>query len=90
MREANRVKREEEIKELFTNAAIIAVAYQTKKGTYTNSIQNSRMSLATKWMGSPSKTQYIDFNKSVYTKTLSKGTQLVQYRIKGQEGTYGD
>jgi hypothetical protein len=34
--------------------------------------------------------KYVDFDQPVYTKTLKEGTELIQYRTKGSEGTIGN
>ncbi len=46
---------------------------------------SKRLELAEKWK---IRTEYIDFEKPVYTSTLKKGEELIQYRTKGAEG-YG-
>lgn len=45
-----------------------------------------RESLAKNW---GLEMEYVDFNKPVYTETLEEGTVLIQYRLKGYEGTKG-
>ncbi len=47
---------------------------------------NLRQSLAKSW---GLEMDYVDFNKSVYTETLEEGTVLIQYRLRGYEGTKG-
>ncbi|MCO5268369.1 MAG: polymorphic toxin type 46 domain-containing protein [Brumimicrobium sp.] len=52
-------------------------------------MKGARKSLAMKWMGSESKTKYINFNKQVYTKTYTEGSVLYQYRVPGKsEGSF--
>lgn len=46
-----------------------------------------RTNFATSWGVA---TEYVDFNKAVYTRTLKEGTELIQYRVKGLEGTVGN
>ena len=48
-----------------------------------------RIELASKWMGSASKTAYIDFSLDVSEVKLQAGSKLVQYRVKGAQG-FGD
>ena len=52
-----------------------------------SSIVSERMNLAKLWKVA---TDYIDFDKAVFTKTIKEGTELVQYRVKGTEGTFGN
>jgi RHS repeat-associated protein len=45
-----------------------------------------RMQLAKRW---GIETAYINFKEKVYTETLKDGVELIQYRLKGAEGTKG-
>lgn len=45
-----------------------------------------RKELATKW---GAETEYINLDTNVFTTTLKEGEELVQYRLKGAEGTKG-
>lgn len=49
-----------------------------------------RQWLATKWMGKKKYTQYIDLNRAVYTRKLTKGEKFIQFRVKGNEGKLGN
>ncbi len=53
-------------------------------------IKNERQKLLNKCMGDKSKTKYVDLEKPIYIIYLEKGTELVQYRLNGNEGTIGD
>jgi RHS repeat-associated protein len=46
-----------------------------------------RMQLAKRW---GIETAYINFKEKVYTETLKDGVELIQYRLKGAEGTKGN
>ncbi len=80
-------KSKEDIQNLFVNA--FTIAWGVKNGNK-YSVGSYRKDLAVKWMGSMSKTKYVDFNSPVFTKTINKGTKLIQYRVKGTEGYFGD
>ncbi len=81
------------LKKSFNKPSSSTVSQNTKRITPDMSIAEKRTirkQLATEWMGDPSYTNYIDFNKPVYTKTLNEGDQLLQFRIKGKEGSIGN
>ena len=70
--------------------ATLGAVAEIAPSAFASTMRYARESLAIKWMGSVSKTKYIDFNKAVYTTTVKKGTELVQFRVQGTEGTIGN
>jgi RHS repeat-associated protein len=49
----------------------------------------TRSELVSKWM-TAEQASFVDLTLPVYTKTIPKNTELVQYRVMGQEGTIGN
>jgi hypothetical protein len=82
-------KQQERMKAHGPDVAMGAVA-EIAPFAIAGTIKYARQDLATKWMGSASKTKYVDFDKPVYTTTIKEGTELIQYRVKGDEGTIGN